>query len=232
MNIKENKSESCIDCGYKFDAIKKYHSKNRCNCCYQRAYNAKRLEHKPQKEVETNCKLCNAEYNTLNKKGKPIIRGSKGYCRHCYYKTFKQEKICQSCGNIMKTGSITGLCPMCKRAKSMNRPNSRIKKVKLPIINKEQFELIRRLLARYKVGHSNFADAFRVIDIYMEINDNPIILDTLSESAQLVEMLRNLKVIWDYNNNLQIKKTPKQKRAEYYERNKHRLKQKRLLKNG
>lgn len=238
MPVLENKSKSCVDCGYVFDEFKKFHSKDRCNACYQKSYNRNKFQLSPKREKETHCKECKSEYDTLNHKGKPILRGSKGLCRSCYHKLHKPEKVCNSCGNIMKTGSITGLCAVCKRIKSSELPRSKYKKKQtIPVIQKEQFELIRRLLVRYKLGMNNMADAFRVIDVYMDVNDNPILLDTLTESAQLVEMLRNLKSVFDYN--LELQKTPKklkygtpEYRREYYLKNKEKLKRKRLLKDG
>jgi hypothetical protein len=77
------------------------------------------------------------------------------------------------------------------------------------------------------------ADAFRVIDIYMTVNNDPILLDTLSEETQIVEMLRNLKAIFYYNlkkntfnpinNTENSTKDMKAYRKEWYKRNKERI---------
>jgi hypothetical protein len=93
--------------------------------------------------------------------------------------------------------SCVGLCVLCKTKTSTN---PRAKKEYIPKVNKEDFETIRRLLAKYKLGRNTMVDTFRVIDIYMDINGDPIMLDTLSEEIQLVEMLRNLKKVFDFNN--------------------------------
>jgi hypothetical protein len=144
------------------------------------------------------CLKCNGHFNTLNEKGRPIRRASNGLCRSCYTRGRKPIKICNNCGNIMINGSFTGLCPVCKLDKSKSK-KTRSKKTGIPEVHKEQFELIRRLLVRFKVGHNTMVDTFRVIDIYMDVNKNPILLDTLSEEAQLIEMLKNLKNIFHYN---------------------------------
>lgn len=238
MPVKEDKSEFCIDCLYVFDKHKKYHAQSRCNACYQKYYISKNMEKiygvlgRP-KQKNPNCIKCNANFDTLNSKGKPILRGSKGMCKKCYAQSFKPSKICKECGNEMMTGSNTGLCAICKLNNSTKK-TKRKKEKQIPIIEKEQFELIRRLLVRYKLGMNNIVDNFRVIDVYMEVNDNPILLDTLSESAQLVEMLRNLKAIFDHNlplskkPNMGVKLTKKEYAKMWYENNRERLKKKYL----
>jgi hypothetical protein len=200
MAIKEDKSTFCIDCNYVFDKEKKYHAQDRCNACYQKLYVKNQIIKvygvDSRKKLKSNkCSKCEFEYETLNNKGKVVKRGPKNMCKTCYTRSNKPVKICKNCGNQMLAGSSTGLCPVCR----FNKPISRPRKVELPEVDKEQFELIRRLLARYKVGHNNYADAFRVADIYMDVNNNPILLDTLSEESQIVEMLRNLQAIFYYN---------------------------------
>jgi hypothetical protein len=195
MATKKSKSTFCIDCLYVFDHIKRYHSKDRCNGCYQKT----RVTYiKKDKVLMPNCSNCDGEFDTLNSKGKPIKRGSNGLCRNCYTRSKKPSKECINCGNLMMNSSISGLCAVCKvNKKTSSRKKNKVKYI--PEVDKEQFELIRRLLVRFKVGHNTLVDTFRVIDIYMDVNNNPILLDTLSEGAQLVEMLKNLKSIFDYN---------------------------------
>lgn len=151
-----------------------------------------------KKQKSANCISCKIEFGTLNKKGNIAKRASRGYCKQCYYKTLlKPTNICLNCGNSMLKKSCVGLCVLCKIKTSTN---PRVKKEYIPKVNKEDFETIRRLLAKYKLGRNTMVDVFRVIDIYMIINEEPILLDTLSEEIQLVEMLRNLKKVFDFNN--------------------------------
>ena len=230
MPVKEDKSPFCLGCQYVFDEIRKYHAQNRCNPCYQKLYIDNKFDKvygvkgRPRQR-NLNCVKCDAEFDTLNSKGKAIKRGSKGMCKTCYCKSFKPSKFCNSCNNEMMKGSNTGLCPVCRLNRSQERKKRPIKIKLPPIVDKEQFELIRRLLVRYKVGHNTIVDTFRVIDVYMDVNDNPIILDTLSEGAQLVEMLRNLKEVFDYNLHIlkeisitKSKKTMKEYQKEWYEK--------------
>ena len=213
MAVKEDKSTFCVDCLYVFDTQKKYHAQDRCNPCYQRLYIRNQIEkvygpYGKQKIKEPKCSCCGFDYETLNDKGKVVKRGPKSMCKTCYTRSNKPVKICKVCGNEMLTGSSTGLCAICK----LNKPTVRKRKeVELPEVDKEQFELIRRLLARYQVGHNTPVDTFRVVDIYMEVNNNPIILDTLGEESQIVEMLRNLKGIFYYNLEKQKELTIKNK---------------------
>lgn len=212
MAVKEDKSTFCIDCNYVFDTQKKYHAQDRCNGCYQKLYIKNKIvkvygPHGKAKNTDPKCSRCGFDYETLNDKGKVVKRGPKKMCKSCYTRSNKAIKICKECGNEMLTGSKTGLCPICRFTKPVLRAR---KKPQLPIVDKEQFELIRRLLVRYKVGHNTPVDAFRVADIYMDINNNPILLDTLSEETQIVEMLRNLKSIFEHN--LPIISKPKDKK--------------------
>jgi hypothetical protein len=242
MALKDDKSTFCIDCLYVFDKRKKYHAQDRCNGCYQKLYVRNQIvkiygvSARP-KNKETKCSCCGFEYEKLNDKGKVVKQGPKKMCKRCYTQNNRPVKVCKKCGNEMIKGSSTGLCAVCK----LDKPTVRKRKEpQLPLVEKEQFELIRRLLVRYKVGHNNMADAFRVADIYMEVNNNPILLDTLSESAQIVEMLRNLKDIFYYNleNKPKSKKKYKTKnitndmkayRRTWYMNNKERIKIRKLL---
>ena len=87
----------------------------------------------------------------------------------------------------------------------------------------DQFELIRRLLSRFKFNYYTYADLFRVIDIYVEICDHEAYLDGYSESDQIEIMLRRLKDVWFYNKELIINN-------QIIEREKLAKKRKRLLK--
>jgi len=205
-NYKGEKSLFCIECNDLFTDDKPFWAQNKCNVCYQRLYRQGQLTGK--KEKPTNCIKCDGVFDTLNEKGKPINRAPKGFCRKCYGIEHKQTRFCRKCNNEMIAKSYLGLCVICK----LDRPVKKGRKKKeLPYVEYEEFELIRRLLVRYKVGHNTLLDTFRVADVYMEVNNNPILLDTLSEEVQLIEMLRNLKAIFEYNveyrkNNKPVKK--------------------------
>ena len=199
----EDKSSFCIDCNYTFDEYKPYHSRDRCNACYQKSYiKGKIVSSYPIKEKPKNCKLCNLEYDTKNAKGRIVLRASSGMCRSCYAKSYKATSICIKCNNSMLSKTRTGLCKPCRERdrilsgkKSWNR-----KKVKqTTIVDNETFELIRRILSRYKTGFNDLIDNFRISDVYMATHDNNVILDTLSEESQVVEMLKSLKLLFEFN---------------------------------
>jgi RNA polymerase subunit RPABC4/transcription elongation factor Spt4 len=133
-------------------------------------------------------------------------------------------KTCTGCGNEMVSKRLS-LCPVCKINEKSSKKWKR--KVRPPhIIDEETFELIRRLLVRYKVGHNNYADAFRVADVYMDIADNSNLLDNLREDYQIVEMLKWLKQTFDYNLDLLVKK----REAEVKRKELIKLKEERKLK--
>lgn len=197
----ENKSTSCVECGYVFDEFRKYHSRDRCNPCYQKSYLRDRLGQKKTKELSTTCSICNAEYGTINAKGRPVVRGPKNCCKSCYSKSKKPKKECEQCGNEMLAGSNTGLCVVCREVKRLEngkRPWKR-KPKPLPLIDIDSYENIRRILVRFKYRNNGILDNFRVVDAYMDLCENPVFLDTLTEEAQVIEMLRYLKKVYDFN---------------------------------
>lgn len=200
MPIIENKPISCEDCGYVFDDLKKYHARNRCNPCYQSLYMRGKL---PIKKVkETNCSKCGFEFGTLNQKGRAVIKGSKGLCKTCYSRDKKPKKECTLCGNMMLAGSNTGLCIICredKRTKAVGKRSYKRKVKPIPFLEPETYEAIRRILVRFKYNNNTLVDNFRVADLYIEINEDAILLDTLTEEAQVIEMLRYLKKVYDFN---------------------------------
>ena len=201
FRIKE-KPNVCEGCNRNFgdvltdDDVVKYHARSKCNPCYQKSY---LNEKHPIKVKSTCCIECKNEFGSKNQKGKIVKKGSKGFCRYCYMRIFAQvgSKTCAGCGNEM-TSKRLSLCPVCKLSKKSAGKWKR--KEKTPdIIDNETFELIRRLLVRYKVGHNNYADAFRVADVYMDIADNSNLLDNLREDYQIIEMLKWLKITFDFN---------------------------------
>lgn len=200
LNIKD-KSSFCIDCEYVFDIHKPYHSRDRCNPCYQKIYLKGKMNLLNDKPKDINCLLCGVEYGTLNDKGRAVRKGSHSLCKTCYTRERRPKKECIQCGNMMLIGSNTGLCAICKEEKRISA-NKRgyAKKVKpLPQLDIETYEAVRRLLVRFKFGSNTLVDNFRVANIYMDINNDPVLLDTLNEETQVVEMLKNLKRVYDFN---------------------------------
>ena len=216
-NIKpEDKSSFCIDCLYVFDSLKKYHSRDRCNPCYQKLYLKGRM---PIKEAQTHCKLCNMEFGSINARGRGVNKGPRGLCKTCYCRSVKPKKQCEQCGNEMLAGSNTGLCIVCRQLKTASKRPWKRKEKALPLLDAESYEVIRRLLVRFKFGFNDIVDNFRVIDAYLDVCENPVFLDTLAESAQVVEMLRHLKKVYDFNkhekeNRLEIEKKKEEDRLE------------------
>ena len=58
----EVRSPFCIRCNNQFGNYLKYHSKDRCNPCYQKDYALNKdsggIKDGPKKLKETNCKVC------------------------------------------------------------------------------------------------------------------------------------------------------------------------------
>jgi hypothetical protein len=197
----KEKNTSCDDCGYVFDNNRKYHSRGRCNPCYQKLYNKGKLPVKATKVLETNCSRCLSEYGSITDAGKVISRGPKSLCKSCYSKEKKPKKECSKCGNMMLAGSNTGLCIICrednKNTDGKRRYNRKVKEI--PFLDNETYEGIRRILVRFKFGTNNLVDNFRVADLYLDVNEEATLLDTLTEEAQVIEMLKNLKKVYEFN---------------------------------
>lgn len=201
MNKIKNKPINCVECGYLFDKVKPYHARGCCNACYQKGYLRDKMPVKTTREKQTHCDLCKSEYGTLNHKGRPVTKGANGLCKTCYSREKKPKKECDNCGNQMIAGSKTGLCAICKELKRATEGKRSYKrKVKeLPLLDIHTCEQIRLLLNRYKRGINTLVDNFRVADIYMSMNETSLLLDTLTEESQVVEMLRTLKSVYEYN---------------------------------
>ena len=201
-----NKATQCEACKKEFNEQLKWHSKNKCNPCYQKAYLDEKYPVKRTNIKSQSCSKCQAEFGSKNAKGKEIKKGSRGFCRRCYMQLHHQisTNTCKGCG-VELIAKRLSLCPICKGHEMSSKKWKR--KVRPPhIVDNETFELIRRLLVRYKVGHNNYADAFRVVDVYMSISDNSNLLDNLREDHQIVEMLKWLKQTFDYNLQLIIRR--------------------------
>ena len=207
----------CVDCLKEFGTDASYCAQDKCSPCYQKSYNKKKIGR--PKSKETKCINCELEFGTLDERNKPVRKGSKKMCKRCYTKQNKPTKICKECGNEMLNLSVLSLCGVCK----LKRPVKRTRKsAEIPRIEYENFELIRRLLVRYKLGMNNQIDDFRVVDVYLDIKEAPAFLDTLSERSQIVEMLKTLKETFDYNLKLDKEeaiKKPQERKNKAYQKN-------------
>jgi hypothetical protein len=153
----------------------------------------------PIKEAQTHCKLCNMEFGSINARGRGVNKGPRGLCKTCYCRSVKPKKQCEQCGNEMLAGSNTGLCIVCRQLKTASKRPWKRREKALPLLDVESYESVRRLLVRFKFGFNDIVDNFRVIDAYLDVCENPVFLDTLAEGAQVVEMLRHLKKVYDFS---------------------------------
>jgi hypothetical protein len=193
------KASHCEGCQKEFNKDFPYHSRNMCNPCYQREYNQKKNEPKKINSVVA-CIICNLNFGSLNHKGKLVRKGAQNHCKHCYANIFNKLKssTCKGCGNEMITPRLS-LCPVCKQNEMGSKRWKRKKRSPHIIDDREIIEMIRRLLVRFKYGTNTQVDALRVIDVYLDISDNTNLLDNFREDYQLIEMLRWLKLTYDYN---------------------------------
>jgi hypothetical protein len=186
------------------------------------------------KDSYTHCLTCKEEFNTIGSKGKLVKYQASGTCRTCYNKAYnKSDRYCLKCQRPLVNTTKT-ICRVCRELEreEFYKENPKAKRsksyqLKLKVLKSElttdQYELIRRLLARFKVSHYNYADYFRVVDVYIDIHDHEAHLDAYSENEQMEIMLRRLKDIWLHNKDVREKKA-------IIERDKLEKKRKRLLK--
>jgi hypothetical protein len=191
------KSLFCVKCEQVFNKDLPYTAKHMCNPCYQSNYVKKKMG-RPKSKL-THCKTCELEFGTLNPKGKAVKKGARGYCKSCFHKENRPSTICSDCNEEIKA-TTTKLCQLCKIKRGIIKGSrAYIQKPTKPVyVEYEEFELIRRLLVRYKLGMNNMVDDFRVVDVYLTIKEAPAFLDTLNERYQVTEMLKTLKETFDY----------------------------------
>ena len=212
----KKRSLFCVECLGEFGFNLQYWAQDKCNRCYQRLYLAGKItlvDSKRKKQLKpTHCSDCLLEFGSLNLRGRLVRRGQAGNCKSCFHKKNKPTLICENCNVQLLKRTTTKLCHLCKIQRGIDNGSKAYKnKINKPIeVQNQNFELIRRLMIRYKLGMNNQIDDFRVTHVYLEIKEAPAFLDTLSERTQIIEMLKTLKETFDYNLDLR-KKRPKTK---------------------
>ena len=187
------------------------------------------------KDSYTHCIECKLEFDTIDDRGRKVIWGGSGCCKRCYMRAYSNrgDKTCLKCQRTLynTTKSVCKICRELER-EAYYKENPKARKTtsyqqKLKILNTEldyeKFELIRRLLSRFKSNYQTYVDYFRLLDVYIDIYDHETHLDSYPEFDQVEIILRRLKDIWLHN-----KEVKKQK--EIIERAKIISKRKRLLK--
>jgi hypothetical protein len=229
----EEKRNCCDGCQVEFNSDLKYYAMNMCEKCYM----TWKLPKRKNKEVPTNCLSCKLEFGSTNDNGKKVKHQAGGQCSKCYMKIYsvKEGRKCIRCErDLYKT--TKDICRVCRdiqkeeyykvNKKAANQ--SKLYKEKLKALNKEltyeKFELIRRLLSRFKFNYYTYCDFFRVVDIYIDIFNHEAHLDSYSENEQIEIMLRRLKEVWIYNKEVRENKS-------IIEKDKLLKKKKRCLKN-
>lgn len=211
MKVKPEKCEVCLT---PFSQVE-YHAKNKCQPCYSKERQKLRRpkSQKVKQKDFTHCQNCNAEYGTYNDKGRKIQQQAHGMCRTCYQRFYhnKEGRVCKTCNRPLQA-TVRDICKLCHMAEkekkwqenSYKRPDSYRHKLKVSKTQLEysQYELIRRLLGKFKMNYFSQSDYFRVIDIYIDIYDYETHLDAYSPDDQIVIMLSRLKEVWLYNKEL------------------------------
>ena len=195
-------STFCVRCDKVFDKDVPRHAKNMCQYCYTYTWTKAKMDIQDKTPKSTHCKTCNISFTDgLHKNGKPAVRASKGLCKKCYNKV--ATRFCEKCGaNKGKRGH--GFCSLCRIQSGKWK-----RKTVLPTkVNKTNMDLIRSVLMRYKMGANTMVDPFIVADLYLTIftggesgYKNPVgmDIDTFDESAQVIAMLKLLKMTYDKN---------------------------------
>jgi hypothetical protein len=149
--------------------------------------------------------MCNYTFGYVKDNGKVVIQGSAGYCRSCYNKLYssKEPRKCANCGGDLYK-SMKAICRVCdvflpKQSKSLkNQHELWLKKSNIKLQTSE-YELIRRLLAKFQSKNYGYVDILRVADVYTYLFSVDTYLDTCSEKEQITIMLKRLKELWHNN---------------------------------
>lgn len=186
------KAENCVGCNISFQE-ERYYCKDYCYKCYYKQY------YGAVNKSTDFCVSCNLQFGTLNKKGRPVFKITSTLCRSCYHKKNQEVVKCQKC-DMFISGTKT-YCAMCSIELGLSykkkwRPKKKNDNVGL---TKIQFEFIRRLFGRFKIGSQDYVDYFRVADIYVDVYGLDVIFDGYKTEVQVVMMLRRLKKTWDFN---------------------------------
>ena len=202
---------NCSKCKVEFSNDTPLLSKGMCKKCYY-----KNNYHKNKNKVNsynrydnTNCLTCNLEFGSKNYKDRLVRKAAKGICSICYNKEYFKSGsfICKGCKCKMPH-KIIGICKYCKE-KDMEEIIKRkykkqlkgdvVGKVKYTkvTITKEHIEEMKRLFNRYKLGYNRPIDSFLVLQLYLDIFDNPTDLDSYEVDSQIIIMLRKLKDVYD-----------------------------------
>lgn len=194
-------STFCVRCNKVFTKDTPRHAKNMCQHCYSYSWTKARMNIQDKTPTYTHCITCNISFvDGIHKNGQPSQRASKGLCRKCYNKV--STRLCKKCG-ANKGRKSHGLCSLCKIQSGKWRRKTVIPKA----ITKENIESIRSVLVRYKTGANTMIDPFIVADLYLTIfgsecgHKNPVgmDIDAFDQSAQVIAMLKLLKMTYDRN---------------------------------
>lgn len=212
--FKVDKKECCDGCGVKFSDDLPYHATNMCQKCYMNWKQPRKR--RVNGRDNTKCIDCHINFGELNSRGKLVIYMSSGLCRSCYQKAYSSKKgrNCLKCGKLIASATKT-VCKLCQEIERdeyyKNNPSAKKStsyKQKLKVLDKEityeNYELIRRLLVKFKAGNYNYVDLYRVVDVYVEIYEHEAHLDGYNEYDQVLIMLKRLKDIFDHNTKVRL----------------------------
>lgn len=195
-------STFCVRCNKVFNKDIPRHAKNMCQHCYTYTWTKAKMSIQDKTPIFTHCKTCNISFiDGIHKNGQPSQRASKGLCRKCYNKV--ATRLCSKCG-ANKGKKSHGHCSLCR----IDSGKWKRKTVLPKAVTKQNLESIRSVLVRYKRGANTMVDPFIVADLYLTIftggesgYKNPVgmDIDTFDESAQVIAMLKLLKMTYEKN---------------------------------
>jgi len=168
----------------------------------------------------THCFDCKYKFGDINEKGNLVRKASSGYCKSCYQRNYskKLKRKCESCSREII--SMKKICKVCYAKQALESPtrymikklqsNRNKEKMSKVVLDITQYELVRRLLVKWKRDILQSIDYFIVADIYVDIFECDTFLDSCSQEEQVIIMLGRLEEIW--KNNYKEKDEPKKVR--------------------
>lgn len=181
--LKKYTELNCRRCAAEFTEKKPRRSRGMCGGCYNKIR---------WLEVLGNC--CNVCKETWSD---DVVHKRMGRCVGCNEILLSRPfiSVCTECSVTMKRKTQIGLCPPCKKKKSI-KP----KKIK-PVLSDSQVRLLNILFVRYKRKMNTLVDNFRVADVYADlfiIGDSFFTdTNTYKDTTQIEVMLKTLKELYD-----------------------------------
>jgi len=198
---------NCEKCSLDFtqeENSDKYIAKGMCKNCYWKTHYE---ENYKVKKVDLGfCSSCNVKWGDINKKGH-VVKKVGTLCQNCYSIIYrKKDKICVVCLTPILNKTTRDVCKRCFVPVGDKRKKEKVTRISKVIKNNdykptsEDYETLKRLLVRYKLGICSPVDPYIVLDFYITlvIGEGKLSpYEAMESEDQITYMLKDLKEVYD-----------------------------------